>query len=339
MTEREADSPYADPTPDEPPLRGRTAEHPYQLPWRGWRDVLGRVLKEIREDRLEIIAAGVAFYCLLAIGPALAALVSFYGLFAEPSDLESLIASVVELTPSASHGLLLDDMLRPAIEAASTSLTWGAALSIVLSLWSANRGMKAMMTGINVAYEESTQRGFIKQTLLSFGLMTAAVVMLAFVSIAVVAFPHLLSVTEIGEQFASLLSIMRWPLLFLLFLGGLAVMYRYAPVRTSPRWSWVSVGSIAATLLWLGFSGLFSIYSRHFLEMRGGYGAITGVVALALWLFGTAWVILLGAELNAEVEHQTGRDTTVGPRKPLGQRGAHVADHIGKAWSRDDAAG
>jgi membrane protein len=255
-------------------------------------------------------------------------------MFASPEDLQELIGTVAELTPDASRGLLLDEMLAPAIAAAPKALTLGALVGVLLSLWSANRGMKALMTAVSVAYEESRSRGFVLQNLLSLGLLSGAVIMFALVAVAVIAFPHLLQTTELGEHIASLLTIMRWPLLFALFLFSLAALYRWAPVRRSPKWRWVSVGSLAATILWLGFCGLFSIYSRHFLELRGGYGAITGVVALALWLFGSAFVILLGAELNAEIEHQTARDSTIGGPRPLGLRGAYVADHIGEAGPR-----
>jgi membrane protein len=275
------------------------------MPWRGWKDVFGRVVQEVRDDRLEIIAAGVAFYGLLAIGPALAALVSIYGIIAEPEDLQSLLGSIASLAPDASRSLLLDELLAPAIAAAPTSLTLGAVIGAFLSLWSANRGMKALISAISLAYEDSRRRGFLAHTLLSLALLLGAVVLLALVSIAVVAFPHLLRATELGESLARLLTFLRWPLLFALFAFGLAAVYQWAPVRRAARWRWVSVGSLVATVLWLSFSGLFSIYSRHFLEIRGGYGAITGVVALALWLFGTAFVILLGAELNSELEKQT----------------------------------
>ncbi|HVH99043.1 MAG TPA: YihY/virulence factor BrkB family protein, partial [Enhygromyxa sp.] len=329
MLDSGANSPASVPTPDEPPERGRTADSPWTLPWQGWKDVLRRVVREVREDRLDIIAGGVAFYALLAIGPALAALVSIYGMFASPKDLEELIGTVAALTPDASRGLLLDEMLAPAIAAAPQALTLGAVLGVMLSLWSANRGMKALMAAVSVAYEEPRSRGFVRQNLLSLGLLSGAVIMFALVAVAVIAFPHLLQSTELGERVASLLTVMRWPLLFALFLFSLAALYRWAPVRRSPKWRWVTVGSLAATLLWLGFCGLFSIYSRHFLELRG-YGAITGVVALALWLFGSAYAILLGAELNAEIEHQTARDSTTGEPRPLGLRGAYVAGHIGK---------
>lgn len=326
-----ATSPNSIPTPDEPPERGRTADNPWTLPWRGWKDVLRRVIREVRRDRLDIIAAGVAFYALLALGPALAALVSIYGMFASPEDLQELVGTVAELTPDASRNLLLDEMLAPAIATAPRTLTLGAVVGALVSLWSANRGMKALISAVSVTYEEPRTRGFVLQNLLSLGLLLGAVIMFALVAVAVVAFPHLLQTTELGERLAQLLTIMRWPLLFALFLFSLAALYRWAPVRRSPKWRWVSVGSLAATVLWLGFCGLFSIYSRHFLEIRGGYGPITGVVALALWLFGSAYVILLGAELNAEIEHQTGRDSTTGEPRPLGLRGAYVADHIGDA--------
>lgn len=324
------------PTPDEPPRRGRTAEQPWQLPWQGWKDVLVRVAQEVREDRLDIIAAGVAFYGLLALGPALAALVAFYGMFASPDDLKDLVGTVAALAPEAGSSVVIDQMLAPAIETAPRTLSFGAVVGVVLSFWSANRGMKALMDAVSLAYEEPQRRSFIRQIALSLGLLLGAVVLFALVAVAVIAFPHLLRTTVIGEHIAGLLTVLRWPLLFASFLIGLAALYRWAPVRRPPKWRWVSFGSLASTLLWLGFSGLFSLYSRHFLELRGAYGAITDVVVLALWLFGSAYVVLLGAELNAELEHQTACDSTVGEPRPLGQRGAYVADHIGAPRHKRD---
>jgi membrane protein len=281
-----------------------------ELGWRGWRALLGRALAEVRNDRIDIIAAGVAFYALLAVGPALAALVAIYGILAEPGDLERLVASVARLTPGVSRTLLIDDMLAPAIAAAPRTLTFGAVGGVVVSLWLANRGMNAVIEAIDIASaidsEPARRRGWIRQTALSFALLIGAVVLFAVVSFAVIVFPHLFRTTVVGESVAGLFNLLRWPLLFVVFALCLTGLYRWAPVRRNRRASarrWLSTGSIVATILWLGFCGLFSWYSSRFLEL-GGYGIATGVAAFALWLYGTAYVILLGAELDAELDAQ-----------------------------------
>ncbi len=297
---------------------------------RGWKDILLRVKQQVSEDNLDFVAAGMAFYALLAIGPALAAVVAIYGLFAEPADVHDLLGQVLGLAPTAGRQVSAE-LLGRAVAEAPTSLTFRAVGSILLSVWSANRGMKALIIGVNIAYDEQGQkRGFIRENLVSLTFMLAAVIGFVIAAFCVVALPHLLRASYVTAWLAWILSILRWPLLFLLFLLAIAALYRWGPVRRPPRWRWVSLGSVVATIGWLLASALLSLYSTYISDLESGYGPIGGFVALLLWFYASAFVVLLGAELNAEIEHQTAEDTTVGEPKPLGERGAYVADTIGE---------
>ncbi|KIG13908.1 Ribonuclease BN [Enhygromyxa salina] len=316
---------------DEPPPRGRQAARVSQIPWRGWIDVLARVRQEVRSDNLDIVAAGVTFYAALALGPAFVALVSFYGLFASPSDVETLLEPVFALVPAGGGRGVIQALLQRAMAIAPASLTLRAVGAIVLSLWSANRGMKALITAVSLAYNEPPRRGVIAANLLSLGFAVVVTLVLALTSIAVIALPHLLAGARVGDSLGWLLTVLRWPVLFAVVVLGLAALYHWAPNRRPPRWRWVSVGAVVATLCWLLFSAAFSLYSRHTGDVRTGLEALDNVIALLVWLYVSAWAILLGAELNAELEHQTSCDSTIGPARPLGQRGAYVADHIGEA--------
>ena len=321
------------PTPDEPPPRGRQATHVFQMPWRGWRDVLGRVRRELRRDNLDIVAAGMTFYSVLAIGPALVALVSIYGLFAEPQDVEALVEPVVEQFMSGSGRALIEELLKRAVSQAPESLTLRALGAIALSVWSANRGMKSLIAAVGLAYEEDERRGVIRENLLSLSFVGVALLALGLTAVLLIALPHLIAGAGslVGEGIAWLLNALRWPVLFAVVLLGLASLYRWAPARRPPQWRWVTPGAIVATLCWLLFSAAFAIYSRHTGDVRTGHEALDNVIGLLIWFYVSAWAILLGAELNAELEHQTACDSTIGPPLPLGHRGAFVADHIGDA--------
>ncbi|WP_181234109.1 YihY/virulence factor BrkB family protein [Enhygromyxa salina] len=317
--------------PDEPPPRGRRATHAFQIPWRGWFDVLTRVRREVRRDNLDIVAAGVTFYAALALGPAFVALVSIYGLFATPSDVEALLEPVFAMVPAGGGRQMIQALLRRAVAVAPTSLTLRAIGAIALSLWSANRGMKALVSAVSLAYNQPPRRGVIAANLLSASFVVVATLALALTSVALIALPHALAGGWVGNGVAWLLTVLRWPLLFGVVVLGLAALYHWGPNRRPPRWRWVSVGAVVATVCWLLFSAAFSVYSRHTGDARTGLEALDNVIALLLWLYVSAWAILLGAELNAELEHQTSCDSTVGPPRPLGLRGAYVADHVGEA--------
>lgn len=313
-------SPGADPVP------GATAAAPRFLPLRAWWQIARRVRRQVAEDNLSLLAAALAFYSLLSIFPALTAMVAIYGLLADPLVIGEQVALLRGIVPGEALGLL-ETQLERLLRSPSSGLGFGAGLSLLVLLWSGSNGMQIMIRAINLVYEEEETRSFVRMRALALGLTLAALLLL-IVSIAAIAIlPGVLErLGWRGEQL-SFLTFVRWPALALVFLFSLAVLYRLAPDRRSPKWSWVTAGSLLASLLWLIISGLFSVYVEAFGAYGETYGSLGGVVVLLLWLYITAFVVLLGAEVNAETEHQTAVDSTVGPDRPIGSRNAWVADH------------
>jgi len=310
--------------------RGRRASRPWEIPWRGWKDILWRTYAEVNEDRLLAVAAGVVFYGLLAIFPAISAFVSIYGLFADPATVDQTVSLLGEVIPSDAIGPVAEQVDRVA-SAGSGSLGFAFLFSLGLALWSANAGMKAVIDALNVAYGEREKRGFIRLTLDSFAL-TMGMIFAAVIAVAtIVVFPVATSFLGVESLAAVLVQWLRWPLLLVALLVGLGVLYRFGPSRTEPRWQWISVGSFAAAVLWLTGSAALSFYLSNFANYGAAYGSLAAGIGLMMWLWLSAIVILLGAELNAEIEHQTAVDSTVGRDKPLGARGATMADTVGMA--------
>jgi membrane protein len=315
-------------TPNQP--AGRTAEHPHEIPKRGWRDVLKRTLKGLSRDNASIIAAGVAFYAFLSVPAILTALVSIYGLVASPSQIGQQMSSLQGIVPGAALGILSGQLSRISSQAGGT-LTFALVASIVFALWSGSNSVKALITALNVANGEQEKRGFFKLTAIALGLTLGALVGVA-VTIALIA-----GVTAVIDRLPlpgglkTLIEIARWPLLAVLGILGLAVAYRYCPSRQEPKWRWVSWGAVAAMVLWVVVSALFSWYVGSFGNYDKTYGSLSAIVALLMWFYLSAYVVLLGAKLNAEIEHQTGKDTTTGQPKPMGERGARMADSLGGA--------
>jgi membrane protein len=312
--------------PDRGPDRGQHADRPTGIPGRGWRDILTRVKDEASRDNVGLIAGGVAFFALLAIFPAIAAAVSIYGLVMNPETVQSQVQALGGMVPEAAMSII-ERQLGSVAAASSSQLGLVAAGSILLALWSATKGTKAMMTALGIVYDEEEDRGFFKLNavalLLTVGAILGAVVTLALI----VAVPALLGSIGLGGTGQWLVSILRWPLLLVLVMAGLAVLFRYGPSRTAPRWRWVSWGAAGAVVLWIVASLLFSWYVSNFGSYNSTYGSLGAVVILLLWFYISAYVFLLGAEVNGEMERQTTRDTTVGRERPAGRRGAYVADH------------
>lgn len=303
-----------------------------QIPWKGWHDILWRTYLEISSDRLLSIAGGVAFFILFATFPAITALVSAYGLFFD--------ASVIGQDLSLLQGLVPNDVLNILREQASRitaqhngALSIGVIAGIVVTLWSAMGGVKAMIDALNVIYEEPESRSFLKLNLLALAFTLAGFAVFLTALAAVVAFPLVLSRIGLADETATLIKLVRWPALWIVLLAGLATLYRYGPDRHTARWQWVSVGGVFAATVWIAASLLFSWYLARFNTYNATYGSLGAVLATMMWLWISATVVLVGAELNAEIEHQTARDSTVGGEKPLGRRGAAMADTVGK--SRD----
>ncbi len=309
--------------------RGRHAESPRQIPRQGWRDVLLRVKDEQKKDNLSIVAAGVAFYSLLAIFPALVALVSIYGLVADPADVQRQLEAVGGLLPPEAFGVI-EEQLRNIVTASGGALSIGLIGGIVFALWSAAKGMKAMIMALNIVYDEEESRGVIKYNGVALLLTLGAILFFLASILLIVVVPALLATIGFPQALEPWIAFLRWPLLALVVTFALAVLYRYAPARDEPQWRWVSWGSVLATVLWLILSALFSFYVSRFGNFNETYGSVGAIIILLMWLFLTAYVFLIGAEFNAELEHQTSRDSTRGKPRPMGKRGAHMADTTGK---------
>jgi membrane protein len=308
------------------------AGRPRRVPRSGWKDILKRTKDDIRKDHLTIVAAGVAFFIMLGIVPAIAALVSIYGLVADPAQIQQQFDSVKGVMPAGAHQLLSEQMTR--IASSSTAAGWGAGLGILLALWGGSKAVKALIEGLNVAYGEQEKRGFVKLTLTSLILTIAGTVGLA-VLIGLIAFlPPVVRSLGIGETLQTIAVISRWPLLLLFFMFGLTVLYRYGPSRAEPRWVWISWGAIGATLLWLAVSALFSLYVSNFGSYNKTYGSLGTIVILLMWFYLSAYAVLVGAELNAQMENPAARETAKAPSKLMGKRGAFSVDDMGEARSR-----
>lgn len=311
-----------------PDDRGRMAGKPSEIPKRGWWDILMRVKDEASADNLSIIAAGVAFQALFALFPMLAAVISIYGLVANPTDVESQIQSMGGLLPGQAQGILAEQ-LKSLTSTSAAGLSFGLALSVLLALWGATRGVKAVMDALNIVYDEPEKRGFFRYNLTALAITLGAVLFAIAALILVAVAPAVLNFLGLTGSLTSLLiKSLRWPALALIALVGLAAIYRYAPSRAEPQWKWVSWGAVGAVALWLIGSALFSWYVASFGNFNKTYGSLGAVIILLTWFYLSAYIVLLGAELNAEMEHQTARDTTTGPEEPMGRRQARMADTV-----------
>lgn len=307
--------------------RGRDAKRPTDIPLRGWWDIAVRVKREMTTDNVSIIAAGLALYALLAVFPALAAAVSIYGLFASPADIAQHLQQVTPTLPSDAAGILERQVQD--LSQRQQALSIGVVVGILLALWSARKGMVALMTATNVAYGEDEERGFFKQLFVSLAFTIGAVLGFLAVLLLGVAVPVGLAFLPLGPAAAAVLQIARWILLFGVAIFGLAIVYRFAPDRREAQWQWVTPGSLVAATLWLGGSLLFALYVRNWGSYGDTYGALGSVIVLLMWFYLTGYAVILGAEINSELERQTKRDTTEGAPKPMGQRGAYSADTVG----------
>ena len=310
--------------------RGRHAVAPWQIPWKGWKDILLRTYEQMNDDRLLAVAAGVVFYGLLALFPAITALVSSYALFAKGSTINEHLSSLGTLLPGGAMDIVRDQVDR-VLAKGDVKLGTAFLFSLLLAVWSANGGMKAVIDALNVAYEEKEERGFLRLNAVSlaftFGGLIATLVAIG----AIVALPLILAAIGLNSVTDAIIRYGRWPVLVLMIMFGLAVLYRGAPSRRSPQWQWITVGSVFATVAWLAGSALLSFYLANYAHYDATYGSLGTAIGLMMWMWMSTIVILLGAELNAEIEHQTAEDSTEGGRKPLGARDATVADTIGAA--------
>jgi membrane protein len=310
--------------------RGRDAASPSDIPAKGWKDILWRVYGNVSDHRILALAAGMTYYSILAIFPALAALVAIYGLFTDPASIAKHLDVVSGFIPGGAAEVAREQLTRVASKGGST-LGFTFAIGLIISLWSANAAMKALFDTLNIVYGEQEKRGFLKLNAMSLGFTLAGIAFILSALAAVVVIPIILEYLGLSNAADLLIRIARWPAMFLALAIGLSFIYRFGPSREAPRWRWITWGSAAATIMWIVASALFSFYAANFGTFNETYGSLGAAIGFMTWLWISAIAILLGAELNAEMEHQTKRDTTTGGPKPLGTRGAKMADTLGAA--------
>jgi membrane protein len=291
-------------------------------------DVLKRTRLGIRDTHSSIVAAGVAFYAFLALVPALIALVIVYGLVASPGDIKDQIASFASAAPRDAQRLLTSQ-LTSITRGAGGAASIGALIAIVGAIWAASSGMAALDTGLTIVNRETETRGFLRRRLLALILTVFAVIGVLLMLALVVALPSVLDSIGVGDIGKIAIGLARWVLLAALLLFGLGVIFRYGPQRRRPRWRWVTPGAIVAVVVGLAASIGFSIYVTLMGNYNKTYGALGAIIVLLLWLYLMAYSVLLGAAMNAELERQTEHDTTAGPERPMGERGAYAADTVG----------
>ena len=328
-----AERPAADPgrppsgAPSAEELPGIHAEKPTQIPWRGWKQILKRAWAENKADNMPIIGGGVAFFGFLAIFPALIALISIYGLVASPQSVAKQVESFSSQLPS-SAAALIKTQLTSIVDNSGSALSIGLAVSILAALWSASGGVGNLITAVNIAYDEAETRNFVKLKLTSLALTLGAILFVIITVGLVAVVPAVIQALPLGIVGTILAQVARWVLLLAVFAGSLAVIYRIAPDRDAPRFRWVSLGAVIVTVIWAAVSVGFALYVKNFGSYDKTYGTIAGVIVLMLWLYLTCYLVLLGAEINAEAEHQTAQDTTKGEPQPMGTRDAEMADTL-----------
>ncbi len=308
---------------------GGQAHSPVEISARGWWDIAKRIYFEMSNDRLLAVAAGVTFYALLAIFPAIAAFVSLYGLVADRATLAEHLNAMSDVIPAGGISIIGDQLARLTSQEQGR-LGFAFAVSLAAALWSANAGVKAMFDALNVIYDETEKRGFLTLNALSLSFTLGAILflVLGLTSIAVV--PIVLDYLGLQNASQALFAALRWPAMLLIATFALSILYRYGPSRSDAKWRWLTVGGITASVLWIAASLLFSWYVANFGSYDRTYGSLGAVIGFMTWIWISTAIFLMGAEISAETEHQTAKDSTTGAPRPMGQRGATMADTIGE---------
>ncbi|MFC0203968.1 YihY/virulence factor BrkB family protein [Novosphingobium soli] len=315
--------------------KGREATSPWRMPWKGWKEVLVRTAKETSADNVSLVAAGVSFYGFLALLPLLGATVLAYGLLAEPETVLRNMAEMARIMPD-DIARLVGEQLMYVVRSSGEKKGLGVLIALALALFSARNGAAAIVTALNIAYEEEEKRGFLKVNLLALTITAAAVAMtvVALLAVTVVAriealLPGSQPLLEFGTKALSHL------LLLAVAATAAAALYRYGPSRENARWMWLSPGSLLFALCWVALTLGFGTYVTTFGNYSATYGSLAAVVILLTWMYLSSYLLVFGAELNSELEHQTRRDTTEGAASPMGTRGAWAADHVAQGTDTD----
>lgn len=301
------------------------ADTPRGIPSGGWKQILWRVKDEIAKDHISVVAAGIAFYALLSIFPAIAALVSIAGLILDPADIAGQLESAAAVLPAEAAAIVQDQVVKVTTgDQTGTGLV--ALFGIAVALYGAMKGVLTLMEGLNIAYDEEETRGMVKLYLTALAITLGSIIGTAAGIGLMILLPSLIGMFGLPPVLETVVGLLRWPVMAILVMLALAALYRFGPSRAEPKWRWVSVGAVAATALWMIGTAAFTIYVQNFGSYTETYGTLGGVIVLLTWMWLSSFVILAGAELNAEIEQQTARDTTTGAPEPMGRREAVKAD-------------
>ncbi|OHV18666.1 YihY/virulence factor BrkB family protein [Rhizobium sp. RMa-01] len=311
---------------------GRSAATPEAIPLSGLRDVFWRVYHEVLNDRVTLIAAGVTFYLLLALFPAMAALVSLYGLVADPVTISEHLGELAGLLPPGAFDLIADQ-IKELVSKRDSALGITFFVGLGIALWSTHSGTLAIFDAMNVAYEENEKRGLIRLNLVGLCFTLSAMVLMVVMVVLVGVMPVVLSYLWLDQFKEHIALLLRWPLLLLVVAVAVTSVYRFGPSREPAKLRWMTWGAGLTTVVWAAMSLVFSFYLDHFANYNATYGTLGALIGFLVWIWLSVVILVIGAELNAELEHQTARDTTTGMPLPMGARGAYVADTLGETVS------
>lgn len=310
--------------------RGRDAESPAEIPARGLKDVFWRIVEGVIEDRITLIAAGVTYYLLLALFPAASVLVSIYGFVSDPAAIVDRIAFLSSIMPASALNIFLDQ-LRALTSEHGATLSVGLVGGLALALWSANNGMKALFEAMNVAYGEQEKRNILKVNAISLLFTVGALVLAIVILIAMGIVPAVLKYLWLDRFTETIIRVARWPVMMLFVACGITMLYRFGPSREPAKFKWLTWGAAFSTVAWLTASIAVSWYLSNIADYNATYGTLGALIGFMVWTWISVIIVIVGAEINAELEHQTARDSTTGRPKPMGRRGAYMADTVGKA--------
>jgi membrane protein len=288
-----------------------------------------RIYQNVSDHRIAAIAAGVTFYALLAIFPGIAALVALYGLFADPSTISKHLTGLSSFLPGGAIDVI-GGQLQRLTEQGNTKLGFTFLLSLAISIWSANVGMKALFDAVNIVYGEREKRSFIKLNAVSLAFTCGVLLFMLLALVALVVLPLIADYLGLADAAQWGVALGKWPVLLLAIALAVAMMYRYGPSRETAQWRWLTWGSAFAAIGWVVVSILFSWYAAHFGTYNKTYGSLGAVIAFMSWMWLSSIVILLGAELDAVMEHHTLCDTTRSPSASKRVREAHMAGAVGR---------
>ncbi|MCS3742171.1 YihY/virulence factor BrkB family protein [Rhizobium sp. BK661] len=329
FAERKEPEPPSTPHDEPTDVRGRKAEVPEDIPRKGLRDVFWRVVGKISSHRITLIAAGVSFYLLLAIFPALGAVVSLYGLAADPITISDHLRELSWVLPPGAFDLIAEQ-IKSIVQRGTSTLGIAFFVSLAIALWSTHSGTLAVFDAMNVAYEENEKRGFVRLNLVALCFTLCAVIAALLMIFLVAIIPLALSFMWIDAFKEQIVLLMRWPVLLLLVNAASTAIYRFGPSRAPARVRWMTWGAGFTAIGWFVMSAAFAFYLNHFANYSATYGTLGALIGFLMWMWLSVVILVLGAALNAELEHQTEIDTTTGRPLPMGARGAYVADTVGE---------